>query len=166
MSSILLDQETPTHPRAAKADQPTGQPYLPLSNDWRHTNFTVEDVITTHNAESQVDLKVWTDRLIARYTWTAIGGLDCHCFSRVHAEETFCTANHTGHFAMLHSARDVANTTARLDAKAPSIIALNDDFDSFSHDPQARADTEVADGLMRQWMEQRWPEAGPWERED
>lgn len=67
---------------------------------------------------------------------------------------------------MLRSARDVANTTARLDAHPPSIVALNDDFDSFSHDPLARVDTDAADQLMREWMQRKWPERAPWERKE
>lgn len=120
------------------------QPHMPLTREWKRTDFSVKGVLGVGKWGRKVDLKDWCERLIGRYAWTA-------------------EANSTAHFAMLTSANIVQKTIDKYDANPPSIAAMNDDLVSASMLREHWRDADVAAGLFGGWLKKTWPNKAGWE---
>jgi 3-O-alpha-D-mannopyranosyl-alpha-D-mannopyranose xylosylphosphotransferase len=144
LSAFLPDEEIryqPTKP-ADERWKDTG-PILPLTSEWRETNFSMAEIITSQQpgeAGRSVNLREWCLSLLSRYVYT-IGGTPAV-------------------FAPVSSTRQLSYRLAEVDTKTDTaLVCINDDIP----DKSDRASGQFKHMLGR-WMDNRWPIPGPWER--
>ncbi|CDZ96700.1 hypothetical protein [Phaffia rhodozyma] len=115
------------------------QPHMPLTKEWRPTDFSREAVITGTVEDEPVNLRKWALRLIARYQYS--------------------TGENEFEFSMIHNPDDLKATNDRLTHnKGISSFVLNDDLEG----PPDVLDVSIR--LIRSFLENRWHLKAWWER--
>lgn len=116
-------------------------PILPLTNDWRTTNFTLPSVLAS---SQEVNLRQWSLELLSRYIYT-VG-------------ETPAV------FAPVSSARQLSSKLRQVgNGSGVAMLCVNDDVDE-SLDGQTNQ-AGLFKYVLGRWMNAKWPTRGEWERE-
>lgn len=142
-------EETGSLPRSGSGSGWDSGPILPLTNDWRTTNFSLHSVLSpsspvsssSDEEEEGINLRSWCLELLSRYVYT-IGSTPAL-------------------FAPVSSAVQLHRKLTLADSKGMAMICVNDDIDESLDENAAGMFGEVLKG----WMEDRWPHAGGWERD-
>jgi 3-O-alpha-D-mannopyranosyl-alpha-D-mannopyranose xylosylphosphotransferase len=138
LSAFLPPAEITYSPTSQDEQWDNLGPILPLTKQWRTTNFSVDKVIT--GEEPSVNLREWCTTLLGRYVYT-IGATPAV-------------------FAPVASIRQLSFRLGEVD-KHPetALVCINDDIS----DKNALGATRFKE-MLESWMDRRWPKAGLWER--
>jgi 3-O-alpha-D-mannopyranosyl-alpha-D-mannopyranose xylosylphosphotransferase len=140
LSAFLPDSKITYRPTSSDGQWNDIGPILPLTKQWRTTNFTLTDVITGHG--TTVNLREWCTTLLGRYVY-AIGATPAI-------------------FAPVASIRQLSHRLEEVDNHPETaLVCVNDDIS----DKNALGATRFKD-MLGTWMDRRWPRPGPWERRE
>lgn len=139
LSAFLPSSDITFRPTVLKERWSDIGPILPLTKQWRNTNFSLSAVITSEN-KNLVNLREWCTSLLGRYVY-AIGATPAI-------------------FAPVASITQLSHRLAEVQ-KHPdtALVCINDDIS----DKNALGATRFKEMLER-WMNGRWPTKGSWER--
>lgn len=141
-----------------------GEPMLPLTKDWRTTDFSLENVVRRGQdkwhgpepvMEDVVDLRRWGIKLLTRYAYVL--GMSPQ-IRRVFALIMVCTGDSPIQFTQLRNWQQtdvVLNKVSEPD-KHLAMLCLNDDITVHQ--------AAMVKERIEKWIEHMWPIPAPWER--
>lgn len=139
LSAFLPDPSASHIPIRTAAPEWSGAgPILPLTNDWRDTDFSLDAIVNAGRSDRSVGLRDFCLTLLSKYVYS-IG-------------ETPAV------FAPVASARQLTTRLRQVD-DSTAMVCINDDLPDGDE-----VGSEVFKLVLDRWMDSRWSTPGGWER--